>query len=298
MTESTESLNRDDADELQGALDAVRRLREGQQISPEVFADTLARMRQAANAKPSSTQVFARRITTMTFRQRVAAASVIMLSGLTLWFSLANQRINLSSIVSLFGEVAYGDVSYADVASHIRALHTVSWTETASGGAVKQPISMKTLCIEPDLVRNEMPGGTTVNIMNRATSKSLLLIPAAKKAFLIHFEGKDPPSPMEDMEIYFQKLPDQPGQPIEDRQIGDIKAKGFRTKSFGLPISLWVDPKTKLPMLVEMSVSVGKEKVKVVLSDFVFDAPMDESLFSLQPPAGYTVSEMQLPNSQ
>ena len=64
---------------------------------------------------------------------------------------------------------------------------------------------------------------------------------------------------------------------------------GFRmTADHGTPFDLWGDPETGLPVRVEMTLGMNGN-MKVIFSDFVFNAPMDKSLFSIEPPAGYTV---------
>jgi outer membrane lipoprotein-sorting protein len=53
---------------------------------------------------------------------------------------------------------------------------------------------------------------------------------------------------------------------------------------------IWVDPKTKLPLRIEVAFrSTNPTMVDSdwVMKDFVFDAPLDQKLFSFDPPAGY-----------
>ena len=52
-------------------------------------------------------------------------------------------------------------------------------------------------------------------------------------------------------------------------------------------ISLWGDPKTGLPVRIEQINLLDPTK-KTTMSDFTFNVDLDESLFSLEPPAGYT----------
>ena len=94
----------------------------------------------------------------------------------------------------------------------------------------------------------------------------------------------------------FRKLADQKGEELETREINGVKAKGFRINADGQVVSLWANPKTAQPMLVEMAVPAGEEEGagKLVMSDFTFDTPLEESLFSLEPPKGYTLEQMDL----
>ncbi|MBI2479772.1 MAG: hypothetical protein HYV60_14400, partial [Planctomycetia bacterium] len=72
-------------------------------------------------------------------------------------------------------------------------------------------------------------------------------------------------------------------------EIDGRKVVGFHISSQPHDFILWGDPKTGLPVRVE-STSGFEGGVKATSSDFVFNADMDESLFSLEPPAGYTVT--------
>jgi hypothetical protein len=57
-------------------------------------------------------------------------------------------------------------------------------------------------------------------------------------------------------------------------------------------MSLWGDPKTGLPVRIEATVAM-MPNAKITMSDFEFNVAMDESLFSVEPPAGYKVTEVQ-----
>jgi outer membrane lipoprotein-sorting protein len=278
MNEPTESGHRDEADNVQRALAAVSRQADGQEASDQILAGTLAKMRQTADAGTTSTKTFLLWITTMTFTQKIAAAFMLTVGGLILWF-----------VFSLFG--GFAGVTYAEVAQQIRSLRTVSWTETISGPTTPL-VTMKVMCMEPGRLRMEYLGGNAM-IMDKDQGKSLVLNTAAKTAQIMQFQTGGQPMPMQEMEDYFLKLADQQGQPIADRQIGGITAKGFKADMFGFPVSLWVDPKTKLPLVVETTVTMLGRQMNVVMKDFVFDAPMEESLFSVEPPAGYKVSGTQ-----
>jgi hypothetical protein len=69
------------------------------------------------------------------------------------------------------------------------------------------------------------------------------------------------------------------------QEVGPIKPEHF---------NVWVDPNSKLPVRIE-SLSVPKpgepEMVNDILDDLRFDVPLDDSLFSMKPPAGYTFQD-------
>ena len=65
----------------------------------------------------------------------------------------------------------------------------------------------------------------------------------------------------------------------------------------GITLSLWGDPKTGQPVRTEMTMAMHAN-VKSTLSDFTFNVDMDESLFSTEPPPGYTVQNEKMNVSQ
>jgi hypothetical protein len=55
---------------------------------------------------------------------------------------------------------------------------------------------------------------------------------------------------------------------------------------------VWGDPKSRVPVRTEGTLALIPQ-YKVTASDFEFNVPMDESLFSVDPPAGYTLTVKQ-----
>ena len=65
------------------------------------------------------------------------------------------------------------------------------------------------------------------------------------------------------------------------------KVVGFHVSSQGGDFILW-GYRNRLAGCVEMTMGVDGN-TKMTLSDLAFNRPRDESLFSVEPPAGYTV---------
>ena len=156
----------------------------------------------------------------------------------------------------------------------------------------EKALEMKLYAMEPGMIRNESEGGVvTISRREGEQMRVLVLEPRTKTAQLAHaniaeLKGKNP-----DMIAEFRALADKPGEPLDDRQVGDVKAKGFRVKSDGQTISLWVHPKTARPILVEIDAEAMGETGKFVLSDITFDEKLDEKLFSLDVPEGFKLNE-------
>ena len=64
-------------------------------------------------------------------------------------------------------------------------------------------------------------------------------------------------------------------------------AVGFRTRNNMADMALWADPQTARLVRVEFDRFGGDGHA--VMSNFHYDMELDPSLFSLEPPAGYTV---------
>jgi hypothetical protein len=68
--------------------------------------------------------------------------------------------------------------------------------------------------------------------------------------------------------------------------------QGFRVTEEDVINTVWIDPKTRDLVRVETEF-INAPGMNVVMTDFQFDVELDDSLFSLTPPAGYTPIEVQ-----
>ena len=89
---------------------------------------------------------------------------------------------------------------------------------------------------------------------------------------------------------------------VADKEIGGTVASGFLVEEHGVAYSVWVDPKTKLPLEMESkrqvsgpdSKSSGKEPAfKELWKNFEFNKPMDKALFTFKVPDGFTVDAVE-----
>ncbi len=67
------------------------------------------------------------------------------------------------------------------------------------------------------------------------------------------------------------------------QNINGVTAIGYRITGHG-DITIWADSKTKLPIQIEQS--MGAETT--VINDITYNIELDESLFSVEPPKGYS----------
>jgi len=221
---------------------------------------------------------------------RVSAAAVFVLAitGVALWFH--------------GGGATY---AFADFVAPILEAKTVKYKATTE---MKGPpaVTMRSEVMVLDAARSrqemEMPDKSkAVMIFDWGRGKSLTLDPATKKAMIVTLANltKEQVSQQDQFAMFrsilrdAQDKPDVKREPLGEQEIDGRRVVGFRVTSRGMVMSLWGDPKTGVPVRAEVTMAMYA-KAKTTLSDFVFNVHMDESLFSIEPPAGYTVQNMKV----
>jgi hypothetical protein len=129
-------------------------------------------------------------------------------------------------------------------------------------------------------------------------SKAITLVP--EKKFAVVLDLKKVPNEgiaknwLEDVRQQIRAAIDGPQNDVKtlgQRSIDGRAAVGFRLRVSERAMTVWADPETALPIRVESTSGFAQPKSQHVLTDFRFNVDIDESLFSLEPPAGYTVQK-------
>jgi len=103
-----------------------------------------------------------------------------------------------------------------------------------------------------------------------------------------------------DADLYgmFRDIPDDAIELAQRKTVGGVELIGYQsTEEHGRDTwtrTVWVDPQTKLPRMIHTQVRSTNPRHASsdwYLSDIEFDVPLDESLFSTDPPPGYEVRE-------
>jgi outer membrane lipoprotein-sorting protein len=113
-------------------------------------------------------------------------------------------------------------------------------------------------------------------------------------------ETKAAPAPEVDFYARMRDIPAKPTEELPEREINGQRVLGYRLvekheRPEGVDTwtrTYWVDATTKLPVQVEVTAESTHPRMgqsQWILSNIVFDEPLDEALFSTDPPAGYTV---------
>ena len=78
--------------------------------------------------------------------------------------------------------------------------------------------------------------------------------------------------------------PDADIQDLGEKEINGQKAVGFYVKGPNVDLTIWANKKTSLPIRIEFA----EGKTSKVIKNIKFDVPLEESLVSMEVPAGYT----------
>jgi outer membrane lipoprotein-sorting protein len=225
---------------------------------------------------------------------RIAAAAVFVfaIAGVALWF-------HVSGTPSAFAEFIKPILDAKSA--------TFKATFERNG---KQVATANGMWLAPNRERMELQQpGQPVEIMIGDASKGVgVRIDSAKKTVVINkvvglSRERAFMNPLDEIRslILDAEKPDVKRESLGEQEVDGRRAVGWRVSGPGLhqpgvTVTIWGDPQTGLPIRLESFSAL--EGVKCTLSDFAFNVDLDESLFSIEPPAGYTVQTVQVDASQ
>ena len=155
-----------------------------------------------------------------------------------------------------------------------------------------------------------MPKMNQVTIVDGQTAKSIMLMPNMKLAVAMDMKklredslkksaklAKDPPADVfETVRRLVREGSSGTGDKAErlgKKEIDGRQAVGFRINANGMDMTLWADPETAWPIRIEIVMEM-LDGVRLVMNNFRYDVDLDPSLFSLEPPAGYSTQAMDM----
>lgn len=188
---------------------------------------------------------------------------------------------------------------FAQVVQKFRDAHTLAYQMSMDTAKFKDKIPLPAKMIpatitqqiymkEPSRVRAELPfGQISIGGFDHGQWKILALNPIAKTAMLLSGTSNKQPSRQVDPMKFVEKLRgsvEKDAHPIGNRRIGGIDAQGFRVSKGQEQWLVWADPKTRLPIEIEITIPDGTH---CTLSEFRFNPELSDDLFSLEVPKGY-----------
>lgn len=202
-----------------------------------------------------------------------------------------------SLCVALLFNLWGGDALFAQVQNALKDVKTATYEVTQTvGDQPEQAWDVKVL--GKNLCRVDQPNGTYL-VFDVARRTMMEVNPGDSQVRII----ENLPVPKDYNVLAMLTDPakfaasEQPGVP--NREIGGVAAVGFVIEENGAVYNVWVDPKTKLPLEMEAERKVSlpdgeggvkDQVVKEHWSNFSFNKQLDEKLFTLQPPEGFTVA--------
>lgn len=199
------------------------------------------------------------------------------------------------------------NMAFADVAKALDSLRNATYDFTSE---IKNPVDGYTITsnakgffLAPSLERVEMSMSIgsakdkvrSIMILDCLAAKGITLLPEQKKAMIINISTTEKSAGgtsnmFETVRRVVQEGSTGSGEKVESlgkKEIDGTLAVGFRTRNNMGDMTLWADPQTA--RLVRVNIDKFSGGGHAVLSNFRYDMELDPSLFSLEPPAGYTV---------
>ncbi|MEJ2702282.1 MAG: DUF2092 domain-containing protein, partial [Sedimentisphaerales bacterium] len=185
--------------------------------------------------------------------------------------------------------------AYADVVQRLQKARTLLYTVVTSTAVAGMPdMQMEIAFKEPGYVRITMPGGY-VSVADWTQGKGLSIIPDKRQ--FVEMDMSNMPNDMAqrqfDMIERLRTLPERADEMLGQRTVDGRVVQGFRVTEESEIDTVWIDTKTLELVSVEREF-VNVPGVSAVLTDFQFDVDLDDALFSLTPPDGYTRVEVQV----
>jgi len=263
------------------AVDALRNTEISQGPPPDVLEAVVA----AGNSPAKQTRKTIReRIFPMHRITRIAAA-VILIAGITTLVALLSRGNGTATI------------AWADVQEQIRNVRTLTFKMSMSMEHMPN-MEMDMMFMEPGRMRQELTIGPerAVTIMDIHQDKMISLAEKEKRAFIFNLSNLPEQIRKEHEEQDFlagiKEMIEEAETELGEREINGRLTKGYRVKKENQVFTIWADAATAYPVEMEMTIFQGE--TEITMSDFAVDVELDESLFSLDIPEGYTVEEQKM----
>lgn len=242
--------------------------------------------RTAPEASPTDLEALMARAETSVFHRPKPIMSSRRLA-MTIRIAAATMAaVGIAALVSLVApretSAAFG---LADVRREVKATRTVTFTtDVVFDRDPRAPTSTttRTWIQSPGRYRFEHQNGYTVIDMRRRRSMSV-----NTREKTVESSAFAPDPSRRDLYSLFLELAERPAERLAARTIGGKQVLGFVAMHLGHEVAIWVDPATRLPVRIEQTRTELGRTISSVTRDIVFDRPLDDSLFRMDPPPGH-----------
>ena len=265
----------------------------------------------AAGAEaPALDKAFLERLRGQSSREFLAAQSPRPSHERIGWMSTFKKALGVAAVLcvaaGVAGLMAYhfiwgsggATVAWADVQKQIQNVQNFSYTMTMempkTTHNVPENMQIRMIVTEPGLMRQEFARPTqAVTIMDFESGRMLRLQQKMRIASIINLQGLPGNAANTFSEQnWMRRLKDlarESATEAGEKEIKGKRSKGYLVNKNGQDMTVWVDPRTAEAVEIEVALPGGTGRV--VMSDFEFNQDLDMSLFSMEPPAGYTMSD-------
>jgi outer membrane lipoprotein-sorting protein len=141
-------------------------------------------------------------------------------------------------------------------------------------------------------IRSEQPLGM-VSITDYDKGASMFIWHHSQRAVISPIYGTELQKKSLDFRTKLRNVPESGAKKLPDRELNGRTVSEFVLRIGDQDFTVTVDPRSKLPIRMEVVRQKQPEKgqgaIREVYTDFVFDAQVDDSLFRMEAPAGYQV---------
>jgi outer membrane lipoprotein-sorting protein len=226
-------------------------------------------------------------------------------SGVTtpdLWRTIMNKKMIKLAIAATILIAAFigffptgGSSVYADVVKQLQKARTLMYTVITSTPVEGIPaMEMEVTYKEPGYMRMSMPGGY-VTVMDWSTGKGLSLIPPRNQYVELDLGNMPDDAAQREFDAIerLRTLPERADEQLGEQIMDGRTVQGFRVNEDGMTNTVWIDPKTRELVLVEMEFD-NAPGLSSTMSNIQFNVELEDEFFSLTPPDGYSRMDVQV----
>jgi hypothetical protein len=191
--------------------------------------------------------------------------------------------------------------TYAKVVDQLHKAHTLTYSLVTKTGVESMPTVRTDFAYRDTghLRTTTADGYVTIVETTETGAKGISLVPPTK-SYVVFEMTNVPDDPAKDPWATVERLralPAQANQTLGRREMDGRTLDGFVVHEDDVTATVWIDPKTGQLVRAELEFP-SAPGMSMILSDFQLDVPLDDSFFSLQPPAGYIPVQVSADASQ
>jgi outer membrane lipoprotein-sorting protein len=209
---------------------------------------------------------------------------------------LAAAVVIIIAVLIVFSQFGASTPAFADIVRPLLTARTATYKMTVNMKDIPAQ-TIEGMFMDPSRMRQVMSGGN-IQIFDMSQGQIMTLMPAVKKAMIVEMENipehqKGQINMFHAIRKLIQETEDESVAFIGEQKFDGVNAIGYHIGARNMGMTIWADATTLLPIRIEYSMGemMGMEGT-VIMSDFIFDVELDESLFEV--PEEYDVHTMQL----